>query len=420
VIGVVYGTTGELIKLAPVLTRLEERGMPALTLCTGQQAEQIPALLDDFGLMQPSVWLSRGSGGHDLERPADLPRWCAGVTATFSRRRRELRARWAASGARPLLVVHGDTLTTVLGAAMGHVLRVPVAHIEAGMRSGNWRDPFPEELDRRVAARLARTHFAPDARAAANLRAMKVRGEIVDTGGNTIRDAIELVPPGAIDMELPRESFGLASLHRFELLSSARALNEILGLLREASRSAPILFVDHPVTAAAVAAHDLDSLFDERFRRIPRQRYFDFIALLKASAFLVTDSGGSQQECAHLGHPCLVHRAVTEHSDGLGRSVVLSRMDADVARAFLLEPLAYSSPPMVCEHAPTDVIVEHLERRGHLARVPAGLARRVNGSRFAMVSVPARGREAVSSPSVRRGLGSSLAQASDQAVERDP
>ncbi len=367
-IGVVYGTTGELIKLSPVLTRLKESGAPVLTLCTGQQVEQIPSLLEDFSLPQPDIWLGRGNGGHDLERTADIPRWLSGVVATFIRRRRQLRARWTSASAEPLLIIHGDTLTTVLGGAMGRALNVPVAHIEAGMRSGNWRDPFPEEVDRVIAGRLARIHFAPGARAVANLRSMKVRGEIVDTGSNTIHDAIQLVPPTTLDIQLPQEPFGLVSLHRFELLSEPAALRAIIEVLREASRVAPILFVDHPVTAAAIAAHDLASLFDERLRRTPRRRYFDFIALLRASTFLVTDSGGSQQECAHLGHPCLVHRAVTEHSDGLDGSVVLSRMDIDVVRRFLANPHACARSPARAGHAPTDVIVEHLERRGHLPR----------------------------------------------------
>jgi UDP-N-acetylglucosamine 2-epimerase (non-hydrolysing) len=365
-IGVVYGTTGELIKLAPVLTRLTERGTPAVTLCTGQQVQQIPALLDDFRLAQPDVWLSRGNRGHDLERPTDLPRWLVGVTTTFARHRRKLRALLTSTRTKPLLVVHGDTLTTVLGAVMGRILDVPVAHIEAGMRSGDWRNPFPEELDRLIAGRLARVHFAPGAQPAANLRATKVRGDVIDTGGNTIRDAIELVPPSAPGLELPPEPFGLVSLHRFELLNEPRALRAIIELLREASRSISIVFIDHPVTAAAIAAHDLGSLFDDRFRRLPRQRYFRFIALLKASEFLVTDSGGSQEECAYLCHPCLVHRAVTERADGLDGPVVLSRMDLGVAREFLQKPLAYATSPTGDGQAPTDIIIDYLDSRGHL------------------------------------------------------
>jgi UDP-N-acetylglucosamine 2-epimerase (non-hydrolysing) len=365
-IGVMYGTTGELIKLSPVLSRLQERDAPMLTLCTGQQVEQIPAMLEDFGLSQPDIWVSRGNRGRDLERRSDLLPWLGTAAATLARRGRELREHLTSSGIKPLLVVHGDTLTTVLGALMGRALRIPVAHVEAGMRSGNWRDPFPEELDRLAAARLARTHFAPGAQAVANLRAMNVRGEIVDTGANTIRDAVKMVPPAALGVELPAEPFGLASLHRFELLNKPAALGAILELLRETSRSRPVLFVDHPVTVAAVAAHRLGAVFDERFRRIARLRYFDFIALLKASAFLVTDSGGSQQECAQLGHPCLVHRTVTEHGDGLGTSVVLSKMDLAIARRFLQNPPSCGEPPREHQPSPTGVIVDHLERRGHL------------------------------------------------------
>jgi UDP-N-acetylglucosamine 2-epimerase (non-hydrolysing) len=368
-IGVVYGTTGELIKLSPVLVRLRASGMPAFTLCTGQQVEQIPTLLDDFDLHQPDIWLSRGRNGSDLERPLDLLPWLCQVMIAFTRHRQTLRARLMAT-TKPLLVIHGDTFTTVLGGVMGHALRVPVAHIEAGMRSGDWRNPFPEELDRVTATRLARIHFAPGERAAANLRAMKARGEIVDTGSNTIRDALELVRPAALDVELPTEPFGLVSLHRFELLDKPSALRAILELLRETSRSTPILFVDHPVTAAAIAAHDLGSLFDDHFRRVPRQRYFRFIALLKASAFLVTDSGGSQEECAQLSRACLVHRAVTERPEDLNGSIVLSRMDLDVARAFLEHPPAYAGSPIEDPQRPTDIIIEHLEKRGHLAPMP--------------------------------------------------
>ncbi len=370
-IAAVYGTTGELIKLAPVLADLSEREVPTLTLCTGQQVEQIPELLDDLGLAQPDVWLGRGRRGHDLERMRDIPAWLAHVGSSFTRSGRTLRTRINSGPTKPLLVVHGDTITTVLGALMGRSMRITVAHVEAGMRSGDWRNPFPEELDRRVAARLARIHFAPSSQAAANLRAMNVRGEIVDTGGNTIRDALEMVPASAAPaVGLPPEPFGLASLHRSELLGRPAALRGILELLHEASRRAPILFVDHPVTVAAITRYSLDSLFDERFRRIPRQRYFAFIALLKASRYLVTDSGGSQEECAQLGHPCLVHRAVTERPDGLdGGSVVLSRMSLEIVREFLGDPLVHACSPPLDAVRPTDAIIRYLERDGYL-RVP--------------------------------------------------
>ncbi len=363
---VVFGTTGELIKLAPLLTALAQRGTPAWTMCTGQQTRQIPSLLTDFGLEQPDVWLAHGFRGRDLERAQWIPPWLAHVGASFTARYAAIRARGRQAPTRPLLIVHGDTFTTVLGAMMGRAAGLPVAHIEAGLRSGDWRHPFPEEVDRLATSRLARIHFAPGPHAAANLRRNRTRGEIVDTGGNTIRDALALVPARVPALDLPAEPFGVVSLHRFELLSKPVALRAILELLRDASRRTPMVFIDHPVTAAAIETQGLGDLFDDRLRRVPRQRYFNFIALLKASAFLVTDSGGSQEECAELGHPCLVHRVATERPDGLDGPVVLSRMDLGVVAEFLADPTARARPPADPGTRPTDVIVEYLQQRAYL------------------------------------------------------
>jgi UDP-N-acetylglucosamine 2-epimerase (non-hydrolysing) len=364
VIAVVYGTTGELIKLAPVLATLRDRGERMLAICTGQQVQQIPALLDDFGLAQPDLWLGRGYRGRDLERAAWILPWLGSVSARFARRFRAIAGELHAGRGRPLVLVHGDTFTTVIGALIGRSLRVPVAHLEAGLRSGDWRNPFPEELDRLAASRLAAIHLTPGAWAADNLRRARVRGEIVDCGGNTIRDALDLVPPGAVDVELPDEPFGLVSIHRFELLGNASAFREILTLLSDTARRVPLLFVDHPVTAAAIADQGLEGLFRPELRRIPRQRYFQFISLLKASGFVVTDSGGSQEECAYLGHPCLVHRAATERQDGLGGPVTLSRLDLSVVSEFLADPRRHAAVPVALAERPTDVALGFLERAG--------------------------------------------------------
>jgi UDP-N-acetylglucosamine 2-epimerase (non-hydrolysing) len=367
-IGVVYGTTGELIKLAPLLVRLAERGQPPLTLTTAQQVEQIPAFLEDFDLPAPDVWLARGARGRDLERRADVPAWAATVVRSALRERGQLGRRLRADGRPPALIVHGDTMTTVLGALLGRALRVPVAHVEAGMRSGNLRDPFPEELNRRAAARLVRVNFAPGAGPVANLRAERVRGRIVDTVQNTIRDAIDLAGDASdAAVALPDEPFGVVSLHRNELLDRPDALRAVLELLHAHSRHQPLLFVDHSVTAAALGAHGLDGLFDARFRRIPRLRYFPFIALLRRSRFLVTDSGGCQEECAFLGHPCLIHRAVSEHATGLDTCVVLSRLDLVVVERFLADPERLRVAPPEPEARPTEIILSELERMGALA-----------------------------------------------------
>jgi UDP-N-acetylglucosamine 2-epimerase (non-hydrolysing) len=360
VILVVFGTTGELIKLAPVLLRLDAREGEYLLATTGQQVEQIPSFLEQFGLRRPDLWLARGSHGRDLRVNRNIPGWLSIVMRTFARRRSRLRHALRAGPGEPLVLVHGDTLTTVLGAMMGRSLRVTVAHIESGLRSFDLRHPFPEEANRRLASSLAQIHYAPGAWAAGNLG-----GDVVDTGSNTIRDSLELVPPGDPPFALPEEPFGIVSLHRFELLNSRRLLSETLEVLADAARRTPLFFVDHPVTNAAVERFGLAGLFDEtRFIRVPRLRFFDFVRAERRAAFVVTDSGGSQEECYYLDLPCLLHRVRTERREGLGENAVLSRMEMGVLGDFLGDPSRFRRHAELPSESPSDVILDDLVRRG--------------------------------------------------------
>jgi UDP-N-acetylglucosamine 2-epimerase (non-hydrolysing) len=362
VILVVFGTTGELIKLAPVLLRLDARGHPYVLATTGQQVQQIPSFLEQFGLRQPDVWLARGAKGRDLRVNSDIPGWLATVARRWARARRRLRRT-------PLVLVHGDTMTTVLGSLMGRSLRATVAHIEGGLRSYDWRHPFPEELNRKAATVLSRIHYAPGAWAAANLR----RGEVVDTGSNTIRDSLALVSEDEPALVLPEGPFGIVSVHRFELINNRRLLTETIELLADAARSTPLLFIDHPVTVAALERFRLLDRFDATaFMRIPRLRFFDFVRVERRSAFVVTDSGGSQEECYYLDLPCLVHRVKTERREGLGENAVLSEMRSDILRDFLADPRRFRRTTPLPDAAPSDVIVADLERRGFLSEAGIG------------------------------------------------
>jgi UDP-N-acetylglucosamine 2-epimerase (non-hydrolysing) len=359
---VVFGTTGELIKLAPVLLRLDAHGHPYVLATTGQQVQQIPSFLEQFGLRQPDVWLARGARGCDLRVNSDIPGWVARVTRSWLRERRRFRGT-------PLVLVHGDTMTTVLGSLMGRTLRATVAHIEGGLRSFDLRHPFPEELNRKLATALSRIHYAPGAWAAGNLS----RGDIVDIGSNTIRDSLELVADEPPALELPDAGFGLVSLHRFELLNNRRLLTETVTVLADAARETPLLFIDHPVTVAALEKFALVRHFDgTRFRRMPRLRFFDFVRVERRSSFVVTDSGGSQEECYYLDLPCLVHRVKTERREGLGENAVLSEMRTDLLRSFLADPARFRRRTELAPASPSDVIVADLDRRGFLSEARVG------------------------------------------------
>ncbi|CAN5273306.1 UDP-N-acetyl glucosamine 2-epimerase [soil metagenome] len=366
---VVFGTTGELIKLAPVLLRLDDRGSSYVLATTGQQVQQIPGFLEQFGLRQPDLWLACGRKGRDLRVNADIPAWLANVTRSWLRERRRVRRALQEGGGRPRVLVHGDTMTTVLGSMIGRSLRTTVAHIEGGLRSYDLRNPFPEELNRKLATALSRIHYAPGAWAASNLRG----GEVIDTGSNTIRDSLGLVADEEPAVAVPDGPFGIVSLHRFELLNSRRLLTATIEVLADAARRTPLLFIDHPVTAAALDRFGLARHFDtSTFMRIPRLRFFDFVRIERRSSFVVTDSGGSQEECFYLYLPCLVHRVKTERREGLGENAVLSGMSSDVLRDFLADPTRFRRTSTLPPTSPSDVIVCDLERRGFTseARIP--------------------------------------------------
>ena len=187
----------------------------------------------------------------------------------------------------------------------------------------------------------------------------------VESARRRRRHGDDLVPPGDPPFAVPDEPFGIVSLHRFELLNNRRVLTETVETLAEAARRTPLFFIDHPVTIAALERFGLERHFDDtRFVRIARLRFFDFVRAERGSSFLVTDSGGSQEESYYLDLPCVVHRVRTERREGLDENVLLSGMSTDVLRDFLGDPGRYRRRTTFPAESPSQVIVDDLERRG--------------------------------------------------------
>jgi UDP-N-acetylglucosamine 2-epimerase (non-hydrolysing) len=164
------------------------------------------------------------------------------------------------------------------------------------------------------------------------------------------------VPEGPPPVAVPEGPFGVVSLHRFELINNRSLFGETLRRLRESP--VPLVFIDHPVTVAAMRRHGLDAP-----GRVPRLGFSGWVRLLRAAAFVVSDSGGAQEECFVLDRPCLVHRRRTERRDGLGETSVVSRFDPAVVSRFLAgyEELRRLAP--LPEGSPTQRIVDDLVLR---------------------------------------------------------
>ena len=367
----IAGTTAEIIKLSPLMRALRDDGTDYEFWNSAWHVDGLRATLDDLGLPQPDEHLIDPRRQEPVARTSQVPGWGLRIAAHVVRHRRRLRRRLFAGGP-ALVVVHGDTFTTVLGSVIGRFLGARVAHVEAGLRSGDIRNPMPEEINRRVVARLARLHFAPTQRDVDNLRRERAKGRIVLTGANT---AIDTLRRTLGDRESPvplPEEFGLVTLHRFELLRSRTDFEKTLRLLSSASSDLPLVMPVGDAERARIDELGLGSLFGERFRLVPKQPYARFLPILARASFVVTDSGGLQEECAILGIPCAVQREATERHQGIGANVLLTMLDPERLRGFLASWESYRRPSQLDEFHPTAVIMDCLREERYAQ--PTGTA----------------------------------------------
>ena len=354
---VLVGTKAQFIKTAPILREMDARGVAYRLVYTGQHSETFDELEQAFGTRPPDDNLVPAT---EADSAMGLVGWSLRFLRAAWRRIRAgdwKGARWG--------MVHGDTASTLLSAVVLRLAGVPVAHVEAGLRSPRLLSPFPEEIIRRLVSRVARLHLAPDAAAVANLR--HVGGRVVDTGGNTLRDALvmALAQLSAEGLVPGHGGYALVSLHRSENLASRATFDLLMQSVIEASRRLPVKFVLHPVTRRKLAATG----WRERLEAEPgvtlmaRTDYVGFVRLMLGARFLMTDGGSNQEEAAMMGLPTLLMRDATERLDGIDEGVVvlsgleMARVHAFVAhRAALswsLRSVGGSSPSTACIDAMT-------------------------------------------------------------------
>jgi UDP-N-acetylglucosamine 2-epimerase (non-hydrolysing) len=314
----VFGTRPEAIKLCPVILQLRSRPDHfRVTVCvTAQHRAMLDQVLRIFGvvpdydldLMLPGQTLSQSSG-----------RIIAALEPVLAKAKPDL------------VIVQGDTTTTLCGALSGFYHHVPVAHIEAGLRTNDLRQPFPEELNRVLTARIATLHFAATQRASANLIAEQINPERIFVTGNSGIDAVLQIRDHLASGELPAPEFPwrdhsrkliLVTAHRRE--SFGPAFESICrGLARLAARED--VQIVYPV-------HRNPNVTDPVYRllgHVPNMvlieplDYVPFVELMRQAYLLITDSGGIQEEGPSLGKPILVMREKTERPEAVEAGTVL-------------------------------------------------------------------------------------------------
>ncbi len=311
----VFGTRPDAIKMAPLVMELASAAaasggnIAAKVAVTAQHREMLDQALEIFGI-KPDFDLNLMSGNQSLEE----------LTARIITSAAPL----FASEKPDLVLVHGDTATAMAASLAAFYNKIPVGHIEAGLRTENIYSPYPEEINRRLCGVLASHHFAPTVTARQNLLRENVSDKNIFVTGNTIVDALKyILEKKAVDIRSPRIKEALAAGKKIVAVTAHRRENfggplesmcdAFLRIVRE-NEDAVIVYPVHlnpnvkSVVEKKIAGHDRIIL------EAPMQ-YLEFVTLMNSSFFILTDSGGIQEEAVTLKKPVLVMRELTERPE---------------------------------------------------------------------------------------------------------
>ena len=330
-IAVVLGTRPEAIKLAPVVHALREQQLSTSLVITGQHRDLVRPALASFGL-EPDTDL-------DVPMTRDLSQLTAHLLASLGE---------YFSIAQPTrVVVHGDTATTLAATLAAFYDGIPVAHVEAGLRTGDLQAPFPEEANRVLVDHLATWLFAPTPRAAAALRAEGHPEPRIHMTGNTGVDAVLWMRDHGITTspKLPSQPWVVVTAHRRESIPHGLArIASAVVRLAEQHRDITWVVPLHPNPAVRDAlAPDMASL--PNVRCLDPLPYPDAVRLISGAKLVLTDSGGLQEEAPTLGVPVIVLRDKTERVEGVDAGwLQLAGTDPD--RIVALTATALAAPPV--------------------------------------------------------------------------
>jgi len=304
---IVFGTRPEAIKMCPLVKEFRRRGKMEVRVCvSGQHREMLDQVLGLFAVV-PDYDLEIMRQGQTLYDITS--KTLTGIGQVLADYKLDL------------VFVHGDTTTAFSSALACLYQRIPVAHVEAGLRTHNIYSPFPEEFNRQGVGLIAKYHFAPTALAENNLRMEGKPVQSIFVTGNTVIDALKTTVREDYSSEITRWAQGsrliLVTAHRRENLGQPmRNMFSAIRRVAEEYRNVKIVYPVHPNPMVSQIAAELLSGC-ERIRLIPPLNAFDFHNLMNQSYLILTDSGGVQEEAPSLGKPVLVMRDTTERPEGV-------------------------------------------------------------------------------------------------------
>jgi UDP-GlcNAc3NAcA epimerase len=326
-IATVVGARPQFVKAAVVSREFAAAGISEFLIHTGQHydASLSDIFFDELAIPAPKYQLAVGSGNHGAQTGLMMQR----LEVVFEDERPDV------------IVVYGDTNSTLAAALTGAKMHIPIAHVEAGLRSFN--RAMPEEINRVMTDHISEVLFAPTKLAVDNLSREGITESAVHLVGDVMFDVARLVGLAATHAHLPSldlvgSPFVLATIHRAENTDDEERLTTIVDGLTAVSQHLPVVFPIHPRTRSALAAANIDLCSHKRLHLIDPVGYRDMLSLQHDAAVVVTDSGGIQKEAFFQRTPCVTLRDQTEWTEliDLGWNVLVPPSSEEVIVAAVL------------------------------------------------------------------------------------
>lgn len=353
----VIGTRAQLIKVAPVIKFFEYKKTNIEILMTGQHKETMGDLFDEFFIQTKPIYVVEAAERSSI---FSLFKWLPSAYLATRKKLLDIKKKHSAVN----VLVHGDTLTTLISACCAKKNNCNVIHLESGLTSRNIFSPFPEEIIRRIVFKFTDIAFCPDA-SSKNYMDMASKALSINTNGNTIFDAIEMLI-GDVGVS-SSDKYIVVSIHRFDNIFSKKRMAHIVNSLIEISKQLRVYFVLHPATIKRLKIFNLYELLDssENICLVKRMGYSDFIRKTVNSVCVITDGGSNQEELAYLGVPTVIFRQFTERVDGLGGNALMEAEINNIVEFFKNEE--YENLKKIKRNrispAPSEIIVNFLTER---------------------------------------------------------
>ncbi|MBA4319155.1 MAG: UDP-N-acetylglucosamine 2-epimerase [Flavobacterium sp.] len=348
------GTNAEFIKVFPVMVEMEKRKIPYKIISTGQNNLSNSDLFTK--LSHQGLDYTFNSQPTHQTTISLLSWWIKSLFVAIPIFRK-------IKSNNTYLILHGDTISTFLGALLGKLFGFKLIHIEAGLRSFNYFSPFPEEINRVLVSNFVDIHFAQNSWAINNLKEKK--GQKVNTRSNTLVDSLQIALENhaSIKTKLPKKYF-VFIFHRQENLANPQHVKKVINQILVQAKSIRCLFILHGNTMQTLQSL---SLFEKvrstkNITLMERVPYLSFMKILSSADFLITDGGSNQEEAFYLGLPIFILREHTERTEGLNENVILGGKNIEALKKFFTDYHNYRRPKQISSTSPSKIIVDFLEK----------------------------------------------------------